>query len=307
MNAQPDPVCPCCGDHNLLRIGKLPDSHFFAGIRLSQPLPGGHLYRCRHCQLKFRHPAHDAAIYEQLYDNATISTWPTDSFRPDWDLIVRHILEQLPQGGRVLDFGCYTGGLLSQLGSAAYERYGIEINRAAAAVASKNADARIWSAVDDIPPDLRFDVVIAADVIEHMPNPMDLIDRLTALLTDRGILIMTTGDADNSLWNRFGANWWYCFYPEHVAFLSKGWLDYLSQVRRLSVVHTETFRYYRQPPVRRFFDTIFTYCYGWFPASCLLLGGLLMKILGRPHVTSFPGNGVSADHLFIVMTRTVEP
>lgn len=307
MNRQPAEACPCCGSHNLQRIGKLPDGNFFSGTRLSSPLPGGNLYRCHHCRLKFRHPVPDDAIYAGLYNNATTSTWPAESLRPDWTLIKRHVLKHLPQGGRVLDFGCYTGGFLARLGSGVYERYGIEINRTAAAIASQHADAPIWSTVEDVPGDLHFDIIVAADVIEHVPNPMDLIDRLTALLTDRGILILTTGDADNFLWNRFGANWWYCFYPEHIAFVSKDWFYYLSRAREVSIILLDTFCYQRQLPVHWFFNSIFTYWYGWLPQSYLYLRNLFNNALGRPGLTSVPGNGVTADHLFVVLTRKARP
>jgi SAM-dependent methyltransferase len=251
--------------------------------------------------LKFRYPLHNAALYQDLYDNAAVSTWPADVTRPDWDLIIGYTLKQLPQGGRVLDFGCYSGGLLARLGSG-YQRYGVEINRAAAAIASETA--HVWSCVDDIPRDLRFDVVIAADVVEHMVNPMDIIEELTTLLTHRGILIITTGDADNSLWNRFGASWWYCFYPEHVAFVSKAWLDYLTQVSRLSVIRCETFRS-GQIVAHHFVHTALMYCYGWYPSIYIFIGGLLKKMFGRPSMTSAPGRSVSADHLFIVLARKV--
>lgn len=299
-------TCPCCDGTDVSVIGKLPDCSLFAGKRLEQPLPGGVLYRCRHCHLKFRFPMHDTAIYERLYDNATVSTWPSDTNRVDWNLITNLVLEHLPQGGRVLDFGCYTGGLLARL-APAYERYGVEINHTAATVASNKANARIWSTVDDIPSELRFDVVIAADVVEHMTNPLSLIDKLVALLTNRGILIITTGDADNSLWNRFGANWWYCFFHEHVTFLSKGWFEYLAQENGLSILRYQVFRYSRRAAVHRAIDAMFMYFYGWFPAVYLRLANTMNKALGRPPIASVSGNGVTADHFLIVLSRKVAP
>jgi 2-polyprenyl-3-methyl-5-hydroxy-6-metoxy-1,4-benzoquinol methylase len=283
-------------------VGKLQDSHWFAGKYLTTSFSGNNLYQCRHCHLKFKYPLLDAASYQQLYDNASISNWSADTIRPDWDLIIGHILAHLRQGGRVLDFGCYTGGLLARLGSA-YERYGLEINRAAADVASKELCRRIWTSIDDIPGGLRFDVVIAADVVEHVPDPIGLIDELTKLLDNDGILIITTGDADNYLWNRFGANWWYCFYPEHIVFLSKAWLGYLFRRTGLTITHCESFRYCRKSAINRIVDTVLTYGYGWFPVAYVRLGRLLKKILARPEMTSVPGCGISADHLFIVLTR----
>ncbi|MGH6803504.1 MAG: class I SAM-dependent methyltransferase [Methyloceanibacter sp.] len=283
----------------------MPDTHWFAGKCLAQLLPGGYLYRCRRCQLKFRHPVQEAAAYQRMYDNAATSTWPMETPRADWDLIIDHIHKYRPQGGRVLDFGCYSGGLLARLDSS-YKRYGVEINRAAAVVAWERSRAQIWPSIGEIPKELQFDVIVAADVIEHMQNPEELIDRLAALLTEHGVLIITTGDADNYLWNRFGASWWYCFYPEHIAFISRTWLDYLSQTGGLSVMRCETFRYNRHSAPRRFVDTVFTYCYGLFPATYLQLGNFLKRMLDRQGLTSVPGNGVSADHLLIVLARKVE-
>lgn len=297
-----DTTCPCCGDDNVRQLGKLPDSNWFAGKHLEHALPGGNLYRCHSCQLKFRYPVQDPATYHLLYDNAAITTWSADATRPDWNLIIGCVREHLPLGGRVLDFGCYSGGLLTQLGSD-YERYGVEINNAAATAASEVLHGRIWPTADDIPKDSRFDAIIVADVIEHMANPMQFIEKLTTLLTDRGIIIITTGDADNFLWDRFGANWWYCFYPEHISFLSASWLNFLSMATGLSVVRCDTFHYRERSSVA---ETFFACFYGLFPSIYLRLGSLLNKLTGHPSMTSVPGNGVSADHLFIVLTRKVD-
>lgn len=305
MTDRPRALCPCCGQREAHRLGKLQDSGWFAGKRLEAPLAGGELFRCTRCQLKFRHPIPDRATYEHLYDNAAVSTWPADEERPDWDLVIDHIGELLPRGGRVLDFGCYSGGLLARLASV-YERFGVEVNRAAAAAATERTRAQIWQRVDDIPRELRFDAVVAADVIEHLANPVETVSTLMTLLSSRGVLIITTGDADNSLWNRFGANWWYCLYPEHVAFVSKAWFEYFSDERRWSVTRCATFRrtaVVRHPRIA----TALTYCYGWFPSAYLSTVGALRKMLGRSGASNVPGNGISADHILVVLTRRGEP
>lgn len=206
----------------------------------------------------------------------------------------------------MLDFGCYTGGLLARLGRR-YQRYGVEINRDAAAIASKKLGRNVWSSVDEIPSELQFDAVIATDVVEHVGNPLRLIEDLASKLSNDGILIITTGDADSALWNRFGANWWYCFYPEHISFLSASWLEYMSDASVIPVVHCEKFRYYKLSKIRRLLDLIFVYWYGWFPSSFLLVGRLIGRMRGRQDVTSLPGVGVSNDHLFIVLRRMARP
>lgn len=296
------PSCPVCNSPECRFLGELPSHEWFAGMRMSEPLPNSGLYRCKRCCLKYRYPILDVKRYDLLYDNALTMTWPGDEARLDWNLIIDYLHRHLPQGGTVLDFGCYTGGLLARLGSN-FERNGIEVNQAAAVVATEKAHARIWLSLDDIPKDLHFDVVIAADVIEHMLNPENFILRLMSLLRRRGILIITTGDADNHLWNRFGANWWYCFYPEHVAFLSKSWLNYLAESRGVRIACCDTFQYCRLAPIDRVINTIFAYCYGLFPTMYLRFIRMLKAILNNRRPTSVPGNGISADHLFIVLAQ----
>lgn len=305
LSPDENPACPCCGGYKLRVLGKLPDSLWFAGRPLTQALPGGRLYRCHICGLKFRHPVQSVATYQKLYNNDAIEIWPADRHRADWKLITSQIRKLRPEGARVLDFGCYSGGLLAELESK-YQRYGIEINDAAAYVASEKNQTRIWRSIEDIPAGQHFDVIVASDVVEHVRNPEMLLNQLSNLLTENGILIITTGDADNRIWSCLGANWWYCFYPEHIAFISRTWLKYYSKKNRLSVKHSETFRYLRLCSPRYVLDILFVYFYGFFPTAYLRLVNSLKKILGRPSATSVAGAGVSADHLLVVLTPKAE-
>lgn len=305
MISEPPRSCPCCESRQLIQLGVLPDSLWFAGTRLDDPLPGGSLFRCSRCRLKFRSPALSGAVYSDLYNNATTATWSVDTTRMDWDLVTRYVSAVLPERGRILDFGCYTGGLLARLEDR-YQRYGVEVNRVAASLASQRIGQHVWSSIEEIPSDLRFDVVIAADVIEHISNPMSLLQQLTSRLSKDGTLILTTGDADNYLWNRFGANWWYCFYPEHISFISKDWLNYMSRLTDISVAKIETFRYAKLNGFRHISDWAQACFYGLFPKAYLGLARLVKKVSTRREITSVPGAGLSRDHLFIVLKRATE-
>lgn len=79
----------------------------------------------------------------------------------------------LPQGGRVLDIGCASGGLLRRLEPKAGYRAGLEISETAARAASQVGDLVVHGAVEDsdLPFEAdSFDVVILGDVIEHLPD-----------------------------------------------------------------------------------------------------------------------------------------
>lgn len=302
----PIPACACCGADGAVVLGKLPDSEWFAGKRLAQPLDGGWLYRCAQCRLKFRYPLASTEMYRALYDNAETTTWPTNATRPDWDLILEQVDAFAPNGGRILDFGCYSGGLLSRL-DARHERFGIEVNRHAAQVARQSTGALVWSSVEDIPDDLRFDVVVIADVVEHLPDPRALFDVLEPKLAEGGVIVVSTGDADNPLWNRFDANWWYCFYPEHIAFVSQAWVERALIPRGWSMRHCQRFRYHRFDRTRRMLEFAFACAYGWCPRAYLYILGAIKRWSGREAVTSVPGNGVSADHLLFAVGRKGSP
>lgn len=303
MTSPKPPGCPYCGQQDLDYLGRLPDSYWFAGRSLPQPLIGGALYACNGCKLKFRFPIHPQSIYRDLYDNSIANTWSTDTPRQDWDLIVRHIKANLPAGARILDFGCYTGGLLARL-EGIYECHGLEINAFAAAVARQRKKSQIWAMIEEIPSDLQFDVVIACDVVEHMPDPGCFINMLSRRLKERGHLILTTGDAQNFLWDKFGANWWYCFYPEHISFISKAWIERFSERSGLAMTACHSFRYRRLASSRHIVDFLLTFVYGILPNFYLKVMAALQRTKGTIYPESIPGNGVSADHLFIVLTKS---
>lgn len=294
-------ACPGCGNQSRL-IGEIQGSHWFAGARLDESMPGGCLYACRHCFLKFRHPVLDADSYQHLYDNSLTTAWAANVSRPDWDRMARYLHHTLPQGGRILDFGCNRGELLHRI-EGNYEKHGVEINRSAAEIAATLSHVHIWHTLEEMPDDLRFDAIITSDVIEHVPNPEALAERLLQLLSKDGALIISTGDADNSMWNLFGPNWWYCFIPEHISFISARWLAYFSGKHRAKILCLEKFRYVRLGTFKYMLDWVLTAFYGVAPRAYLKSGALVKRLLGRSGEFAPRGVGISADHVFVVLAR----
>lgn len=296
------PLCPCCGADDVNLLGRLPNSEWFAGRHLSHPLSGGCLYRCSGCRLKFRYPIETADTYDALYDNAETGTWPTVVSRTDWELILAQIKRLVPNGGNILDFGCYTGGLLSQL-DRRYKRFGVEVNRDAARIAERDGGARVWPTIHEIPLEQRFDVIVMSDVVEHVPNPVALFEALSTRMANGGVILVTTGDADAPLWNLFGANWWYCFYPEHIAFISLVWARKTLCTQGWSILRHLRFRHGRLGTFRRLANFALACVYGMAPRTYFRAMTGLKAYTGRASVTSVPGNGVSADHLLLVLCR----
>lgn len=113
---------------------------------------------------------------------------------------VANMVAQLPSGSRVLDYGCahghYTVALARMFPSLFF--VGADITQSnidtAIAWAAKedltNITFQKVSGVDDIKPE--FDLIIAAEVIEHVGNPQDYIDTLADSLAVTGKMVLTT-------------------------------------------------------------------------------------------------------------------
>lgn len=177
------------------------------------------------------------------------------------------------------------------------------MNSMAATIAAHKSNVVVWPSAQHMPPELRFDVIILADVVEHVVKPRQLIENLSELLAKDGVLIITTGDASNQLWERFGANWWYCVFPEHIAFISRAWLNYLARLTHLRILECDNFKYCNPPFWRKILDIFLMNFYGIAPKIYMRVGYIIEEILDRDGDISIRGVGLSADHLFIVLTN----
>jgi len=106
----------------------------------------------------------------------------------------REILPFVPQAaGFILDVGCGTGrfaALLKERNKATV--WGIEQSAHAAGLAGKKLDKMFNMPVEDVYPllgDVRFDAIIMLDILEHLPNPEEVVARLSQFLKGGGVMI----------------------------------------------------------------------------------------------------------------------
>ncbi|HEV2740933.1 MAG TPA: class I SAM-dependent methyltransferase [Candidatus Elarobacter sp.] len=100
----------------------------------------------------------------------------------------------IPAGSRVLDLGCGSGELASYLAARGDRVWGVDINAAALAQAAAScvqtcvADLELTD-VAALFPGLRFDVVVFADVLEHVREPWNLLQSARAVLDAGGRVV----------------------------------------------------------------------------------------------------------------------
>lgn len=130
-----------------------------------------------------------------------------------------------PEEVSVLDVGCGTGIMVTlPLASLGYQVTGIDIDRSTIETARginpyTNAMFRQAGAADLLAAGERYDVIIAAEILEHIADPLTFLRTLRGLLTPRGILVLTTPNGygwfelEQFLWDDLGVGkgvlWWH--------------------------------------------------------------------------------------------------
>lgn len=97
--------------------------------------------------------------------------------------------------GKVLDIGCSYGNFLYQLKTLGWTTKGIEMNQKAATFGRKQLGLDIETKrLEDFQPNTKYDVIMLRMVLEHLPNPKQIIKHCRQLLNDGGNIIITIPD-----------------------------------------------------------------------------------------------------------------
>ena len=109
------------------------------------------------------------------------------------------ILRLIPKNSSILDIGCAQGYLEKTLSEdKKCQIYGIELEEAAARIAEKYCQKMLIGDVEVLfasktPPyqDQKFDIILLADILEHLQDPHALLKKLPPLLNHGGKIIIS--------------------------------------------------------------------------------------------------------------------
>jgi len=120
------------------------------------------------------------------------------------------LLEHVPPGGKLLEIGCAAGFLLRAARDRGFDALGVEMSEWASGVARDQygLDVRTGKLEDIGLADDTFDVVVLADVIEHLTDPRRTLREIGRVLKPGGRLLLLTPDAGSVVARIAGARWW---------------------------------------------------------------------------------------------------
>jgi 2-polyprenyl-3-methyl-5-hydroxy-6-metoxy-1,4-benzoquinol methylase len=257
IRTQPCPSCFLCGTTGEILYADLTDRLFNApGVWQIKRCPG------EGCGLLWLDPMPEETDLPLIYDNyythqdkpttvrglaRQVAHWAYHAFLRATGLARQR--EQLfslylrgVKPGRLLDVGCGDGGRLALWQSMGWQVEGQEVDAAAAERARDHHRLRVHLGVlpDLALPGSVFDVVTMNHVIEHVPDPLALVQECHRLLKPGGKLIAVTPNVNSLGHHRFGACWRGLEPPRHLHLFSPTTLNRLGDHAGFHSVRTST-------------------------------------------------------------------
>jgi SAM-dependent methyltransferase len=199
---EPQTDCWICGGSRLLRFHQC-RVDFQEYVRQDPELAlytGGELWLVRCADCGFGQPAALPMLprfFDRMYDQRWSDEWVEGEFDARYkDLIFRTILRQLDRRvgrgtpRRLLDVGAHAGRFMSLAQRAGWTVEGVEVNPKTAACAERRTGAIVHRAgIEAIAAGPgHYNAVTLTDVLEHIPNPVQVLEAAARLLVPGGVI-----------------------------------------------------------------------------------------------------------------------
>ncbi len=180
------------------------------------------MFVCRKCETLFTDRLPDfaeAKDYDDYYTEENLQIWDITRKR------VGEILDGFDvyrRTNRLLDIGFGAGGILEVAREKEWEVFGVEVSKSAVEKAEKTGFSVFHGGLGEAAyPNHYFDVVIASEIVEHLPEPQSLFNEAARILRPGGLLWATTPSGRGLSYRLMGVNWSVVLPPEHIQLFSK--------------------------------------------------------------------------------------
>jgi 2-polyprenyl-3-methyl-5-hydroxy-6-metoxy-1,4-benzoquinol methylase len=208
---QPPAYCPVCNGYNISLWSQATDVEYFS-------VPGTYDYfQCKDCQTIFIHPV----PVEQLKQIYPANYYSFVSHRKnlvtgfkEWldKLFFKKILKTIPgEQLSVLDAGGGTGWLLDRIKETdprvSFTQV-VDIDEHAKGIAERNGHAYAQSTIEDFSTEKKFDLVLLLNLIEHVADPLTVLNKCASILNEKGVIVIKTPNTQSLDAKLFRKTYW---------------------------------------------------------------------------------------------------
>lgn len=194
MNTTPD-KCPVCHSTHIALWSIARDYEYFSVLEEFS------YFGCHDCDSIFIHPVPAgklSVIYPANYYSFVNKGRNIVVKLKEWldRLFFKKILRRLPGDKlNVLDVGGGTGWMLSLLRTADHRiqfTQSVDIDAAARTEAEANGHAYFEGTIEQFQTSRKFDLILMLNLVEHVKNPLAVLQKAESLLTGNGVIVIKT-------------------------------------------------------------------------------------------------------------------
>jgi len=206
------------------------------------------IYKCANCSVHFVHPQPSKneilAIYDADYFKRgnKYNRYSTNRIIERQEVVneLKNLqkIKKYKSYGKLLDCGCATGKFLYAAKKEGFDISGLEVSTSAAESASNLLKIEIENCelMQSIHKQGSLDVITLWDVIEHVQNPLMVLNMANSLLKSDGILAFSTGDI-SSLWAKVTGKYWQLLTPpQHLFFYNQKSIKEILELSRFELL-----------------------------------------------------------------------
>ncbi len=198
------------------------------------------LMQCRNCKFVFMSRIPSLENLKMYYSNYSYSGDRINYISPHTIKSYHKLLDEMEpyrKTNRLLDSGCGLGWFLAVAKERGWEVYGTEFSAAAVQICSdKGIKMKEGALSVSMFEENFFDVITSFEVIEHINNPHDELNAISALLRKGGLFYCTTPNFNSAMRYYLGADYNVIEYPEHLSYYTRSTLTRLASMHNLKNV-----------------------------------------------------------------------
>jgi 2-polyprenyl-3-methyl-5-hydroxy-6-metoxy-1,4-benzoquinol methylase len=186
--------------------------------------------KCKRCGLVYMNPQLSekeiSNLYNEEYYQGTADYSYQDERKHAKAAKIIHdkrlqVIEKYVKKGRMLDIGCSFGIFLDAARQRGWDAYGVELSKHATGYAKKSLRLNVFNGTLERARFRSnfFDVILMAELIEHLPDPAKTLQECNRILKKGGLLVVQTSNEESLYAKLLGKNWdW--FLPGHLYYFS---------------------------------------------------------------------------------------